>query len=189
MRTCILMLLFPVVLMAQTGNVSNPPQAQPAPSPTQSQPAIQASPNAMQQNPQQQEATNSDQFRAEVEEGVKHMLVSQIEAWNHQKLEGFMQGYWRSPDLTFFSGSSVTKGWEPTLQRYRQRYQSQGKEMGHLEFQDLNIDAVGRKAAVVTGSWQLTMSDGSKPHGLFTLIVKRMPGGWKIVHDHTSAAE
>src|SRR5260370_22700087 len=100
MRTCILMLLFPVVLTAQTGNVSNPPQAQPAPpSQTQSQPATQAAPNAVQQNAQQQEATNSDQFRADVEEGVKHMLVSQIEAWNHQKLEGFMQGYWRSPEF------------------------------------------------------------------------------------------
>jgi len=48
---------------------------------------------------------------------------------------------------------------------------------------------VGRKAAVVTGKWQLTMSDGKTPHGLFTLIVKRMPAGWKIVHDHTSVAE
>src|SRR5260370_5006625 len=126
MRPCILMLLFPVVLMAQTGNVSNPPQAQPAPSPTQSQPAIQASPNAMQQNPQQQEATNSDQFRAEVEEGVKHMLVSQIEAWNHQKLEGLMQGNWRSPALPFFSGSSVTKAAEPTFKADRHDLHSLG---------------------------------------------------------------
>jgi ketosteroid isomerase-like protein len=129
------------------------------------------------------------QFKAEAEEGIKHMLVSQVEAWNHGQIEGFMQGYWHSPELTFFSAGTVTKGWEPTLQRYRQRYQGQGKEMGHLDFQDLNIDLVGRKAAVVTGKWQLTMSDGKTPHGLFTLLVKRMPAGWKIVHDHTSAAE
>src|SRR5260370_12491085 len=129
------MFFFPLFLTAQPASDPTPPQAQPAPPyKTQSQPATQAAPNAVQQNAQQQEATNSDQFRADVEEGVKHMLVSQIEAWNHQKLEGFMQGYWRSPDLTFFSGASVTKGWEPTLQRYRQRYQSQGKEMGQLEF-------------------------------------------------------
>jgi beta-aspartyl-peptidase (threonine type) len=75
------------------------------------------------------------------------------------------------------------------LQRYRQRYQSQGKEMGQLVFQDLNIDILSRRAAVVTGKWQLTMSDGKQPHGLFTLIVKKMPAGWRIVHDHTSAAE
>jgi ketosteroid isomerase-like protein len=138
-----------------------------------------------QKNDDQQKETPDD-VRAEAEEGVKHMLVSQIEAWNHGKLEAFMSGYWHSPDLEFFSGTTVTKGWEPTLLRYRQRYQAQGKEMGHLEFQDLHVDVLGRKAAVVTGAWELTMSDGKKPHGLFTLIVKRMPGGWKIVHDHTS---
>jgi beta-aspartyl-peptidase (threonine type) len=134
-----------------------------------------------------QQPETPEEVRAGMEEGIKHILVSQIEAWNHGKLEGFMQGYWHSPDLTFFSGASITQGWEPTLLRYRQRYQAEGKEMGKLEFQDLKIDVLGRRAAVVTGKWQLTMSDGKQPHGLFTLVMKKMPGGWRIVHDHTSA--
>ncbi|HZD95234.1 MAG TPA: nuclear transport factor 2 family protein [Candidatus Sulfotelmatobacter sp.] len=125
-------------------------------------------------------------IRGDLEEGIKHLLVSQVEAWNHGKLEGFMQGYWQSPELTFFSSGTMTKGWQPTLERYRQRYQAEGKEMGKLEFQELNVDLLSRSSAVVTGKWQLTMSDGKQPHGLFTLILKRMPGGWRIVHDHTS---
>ncbi|HLW51928.1 MAG TPA: nuclear transport factor 2 family protein [Candidatus Angelobacter sp.] len=148
----------------------------------------QASPSPQPSKEAPQPGENQE-YRDEAEEGIKHMLVSQIEAWNQGQLEAFMQGYWRSTDLTFFSGASITQGWEPTLQRYRQRYKSQGKEMGQLQFQDLSIDVMSRKAAVVTGKFQLTMSDGSTPHGLFTLVVKRMPGGWKIVHDHTSAAE
>jgi hypothetical protein len=59
--------------------------------------------------------------------------------------------------------------------------------MGHLDFQDLDIDLLSRSSAVVTGRWKLTMSDGKTPHGLFTLIFKRFPEGWRIVHDHTSA--
>jgi len=163
-----------VALSANPGKPQNPSSPSPAQSPTPAQEAPQAE-------------ESQQPFRAEAEEGIKHMLVSQIEAWNHGRLEAFMQGYWRSPDLTFFSGATVTKGWESTLERYRQRYKSEGKEMGQLEFQDLNIDPLNRRTAVVTGQWQLTMSDGKKPHGLFTLIVKRMPGGWRIVHDHTSA--
>ncbi len=169
MRTQLLvLLLLPFFLPAQTGS-------RPATTQSQSQTA---------DNDQQQETTA--EMRADLEEGIKHTLVSQIEAWNHGRLEGFMQGYWHSPDLTFFSGTSVTKGWEPTLQRYHERYQSEHKEMGQLDFQDLAIDLLSRRSAVVTGKWELTMSDGKKPHGLFTLIVKRMPTGWKIVHDHTS---
>lgn len=129
----------------------------------------------------------SVEARAGTERAIRHVLVSQVEAWNHGNLENYMEGYWRSPDLTFFSGATVTKGWQPTLERYRQRYQANGKEMGHLDFQELEIDLLGRGSAVVTGRWQLTMSDGRKPHGLFTLIFRRMPEGWRIVHDHTSA--
>lgn len=127
------------------------------------------------------------QKRAGPEQAIKHVLLSQVDAWNHGRLEDYMQGYWRSPDLTFFSGGTVTKGWEPTLERYRKRYQGEGREMGRLDFQDLKIDVLGRRAAVVTGKWHLTTSDGKNPHGLFTLIFKRMPEGWRIMHDHTSA--
>lgn len=136
-----------------------------------------------------QQPENLEQLRAGGEEGIKHLLVSQVEAWNRGDLKGFMDGYWHSPDLTFFSGGTVSKGWNAALQRYEQRYQGTGKQMGKLDFQDLKIDMVGRQAAVVTGSWHLTMPDSKEPHGLFTLILKRMQNGWKIVHDHTSSAE
>ncbi|HKW77232.1 MAG TPA: nuclear transport factor 2 family protein [Terriglobales bacterium] len=141
-------------------------------------------------NTGQLESTQKSEIPAEarqnLEEGIKHLLVSQVEAWNRGDLEGFMHGYWNSPDLTFFSGSAVTKGWAPTLARYKQRYQSEGREMGKLEFQDLDIDLLSRRSAVVMGKWQLTMKTGQTPHGLFTLVLKRMPEGWRIVHDHTS---
>jgi ketosteroid isomerase-like protein len=48
---------------------------------------------------------------------------------------------------------------------------------------------LGQESAFVRGAWKLTMSDGKTPHGLFTLIFRKFPDGWKIIHDHTSAAE
>lgn len=120
------------------------------------------------------------------EKGIRQVLVAQVEAWNRGNLPEYMAGYWRSPDLVFFSGATVTRGWEPTLARYQQRYASAGKEMGKLEFSELHIEHLSPGAAVVTGKWQLTMSDGKQPHGLFTLLFKRRPEGWKIVHDHSS---
>jgi len=130
-----------------------------------------------------------DSAQSPPEEAIKHLLMVQVEAWNKGDLEGFMDGYWHSPDLTFFSGGNVAKGWQAALERYQHNYQGTGKEMGRLEFEELNIDLLGERAAVVRGKWRLTMSDGKTPHGLFTLIVKRLPNGWHIVHDHTSAAE
>lgn len=120
---------------------------------------------------------------------IEQVLNQQAGAWNRHDLEGFMAGYWNSPDLTFFSGAKVTSGWQATLERYRKTYQSEGKEMGRLEFSDLRIEPLGAEAALVRGAWHLTMSDGKTPHGLFTLIFRKFPAGWKIVHDHTSAAD
>jgi ketosteroid isomerase-like protein len=120
---------------------------------------------------------------------VEHVLRTQQEAWNHHNLDRFMAGYWNSSQLTFFSGANETSGWQATLERYRATYASPGHEMGRLEFSGLRIQMLGRDAAFVRGAWHLTLPDGKTPHGLFTLVLRKFPAGWKIVHDHTSAAE
>jgi ketosteroid isomerase-like protein len=120
---------------------------------------------------------------------VEQVLRLQQEAWNHHDLDGFMAGYWNSPELTFFSGAKEKQGWQATMDRYRATYTSPGHEMGQLNFSAMRIEMLGADAAFVRGAWQLTMSDGKTPHGLFTLIFRRFPDGWKIVHDHTSLAE
>jgi ketosteroid isomerase-like protein len=120
---------------------------------------------------------------------VESVMHRQQNAWNHHDLEGFMSGYWNSPELTFFSGPTTSSGWQATIERYRKKYQGEGREMGHLEFSDLNIQLLADDVAFVRGAWELTLADGKKPHGLFTLVFRKFPEGWKIVHDHTSAAE
>jgi ketosteroid isomerase-like protein len=118
--------------------------------------------------------------------GLRKILDDQTAAWNRGDLTGFMQGYWRSPEVTFFSGDTIIKGWEPTLQRYRDKYQSAGKEMGKLSFTEEKIQMLGPDAALVTARWHLAMTDGKKLEGLTTLLCKRLPEGWQIVHDHSS---
>ena len=120
---------------------------------------------------------------------VRALLDAQVAAWNRGDLEGFMAGYWRSPELVFCSGATVTKGWEATLERYRKRYQAEGREMGQLRFESLEVERLGPDAAFARGEYWLRLGDGQQPHGRFTLVLRRLPGAWRIVHDHTSAAE
>jgi beta-aspartyl-peptidase (threonine type) len=118
---------------------------------------------------------------------ILRLLESQVDAWNRKDLEGYMAGYWDSPELVFFSDGVRTMGWTSTLRRYRERYQGEGREMGRLSFSGLQINMLGPREAYVVGEWRLEMSDGSEPGGLFTLILRKLPEqGWRIVHDHTS---
>jgi beta-aspartyl-peptidase (threonine type) len=123
----------------------------------------------------------------DVKTSVEKVLRTQQDAWNRRDLEAFMSGYWNSPDLTFFSGAQRTSGWQAALDRYRRVYQSEGKEMGKLEFSNLQIEPLSGDGAFVRGAWHLTTSDGKNPHGLFTLVFRKFPDGWKIIHDHTAA--
>jgi uncharacterized protein (TIGR02246 family) len=117
---------------------------------------------------------------------IRKMMEQQQAAWNRKDLEAFMSGYWNSPDLTFFSGAREAKGWQAALDRYKKAYQSAGHEMGRLEFTNLRIEMLCPDAAFVRGEFRLTMSDGKKPQGLFTLVLRKVPEGWKIVHDHSA---
>ncbi|OWK38309.1 YybH family protein [Fimbriiglobus ruber] len=119
---------------------------------------------------------------------IRAVLDAQADAWNAGDLDGFMTGYWNSEELKFYSGGDVTKGWQGTLDRYRRKYQSKDAEMGHLEFTDLEIEVLGPDVAIVRGRWKLTRSKDS-PSGLYTLLIRRFSDGWKIVSDHTSAAD
>lgn len=129
----------------------------------------------------------NDEIKVSLE--VTKVLASQMKAWNDHDLDAFMSGYWNSPELTFFSGANQRRGWQETMDRYKATYQGPGHEMGKLEFANMQVQALGPEAAFVRGAWHLTMPDGKTPHGLFTLVFRKFPDGWKIVHDHTSAAD
>ena len=119
---------------------------------------------------------------------VRRLLDAQVTAWNHGDLEGFMKGYWKSDSLTFYSGGNVSHGWQVTLERYRKRYQSEGREMGTLVFDLHDVTLPARGQALVRGGWSLKLKDG-EPRGLFTLWLRWFPdAGWRVVHDHSSAA-
>ena len=120
------------------------------------------------------------------EAAIRKVLQSQVEAWNRHDLEGFMAGYWNSPELTFFSGATETKGWQATLDRYRKKYQAPDAEMGKLQMTDIQVEMLRPRSAFVRGRWQLALSNGKQPHGLFTLIFREFPEGWRVVHDHSS---
>lgn len=117
---------------------------------------------------------------------IRAALKRQEADWNKGDLEAFLTGYWNSPRVVFQSGGDRYDGWEAMRERYRERYKGEGKAMGRVAFSRIDIEPLGPAAALARGAWRLTLPDGSHPGGLFTLIFRHFPDGWKIVHDHTS---
>ncbi len=116
------------------------------------------------------------------------VLSAQVEAWNRGDLEAFLDGYWRSEKTVFAGGDRVYVGFENMARRYREAYPTREK-MGRLTFSKLDFMQLEDDRAVVTGSWELQRAadETARPGGVFTLIWRWFPEGWKIVHDHTSS--
>jgi ketosteroid isomerase-like protein len=126
-------------------------------------------------------------FQPADRDAVKGVLEHQANAWNQGDLEGYMRGYAQADWIVFTSGSKIRRGWQETHDAFQKKYAQNPAAMGKLVFEVLSIDPIGADGAVVLGNWTLTNSP-SDGRGVFSVVLERRPDGWKIIHDHTSAA-
>jgi ketosteroid isomerase-like protein len=115
---------------------------------------------------------------------ILEVLKNQQSNWNKGDVDDFLEGYWRSPELTFSGTGGIARGWEAVRARYKKNYGDR-ETMGQLQFADLEFRFLGPDAALVLGHWHLTRAKGDIG-GVFSLVWQRFPEGWRIVHDHTS---
>jgi uncharacterized protein (TIGR02246 family) len=118
---------------------------------------------------------------------IQSVLTAQQEAWNRGDIDAFMNGYAQSASTLFISGDEVTRGWDTVRERYRKKYSDRSK-MGTLTFSEIEVIPLSPDSAVVLGRWKLQRAK-DQPHGRFTLVFKRPAEGWRIIVDHTSAAQ
>ena len=118
---------------------------------------------------------------------VRAVWNAQVDAWNRGDLDAFMAGYWNSPDLVFFSNRTETRGWQQTLDRYRARYKAEGRQMGTLDFPQLEFKVLGPEAVLARGTRRLKMPDGMESRGMTSVTFQKRPEGWRIIHDHSSS--
>ena len=123
--------------------------------------------------------TAQDQARAQAQ--VKAMLHQAADDWTANDLDGFMRSYLDSPSLRFAHPKGITLGYDTVKERY-----AKSIAKSDLTFSDLDVMVLAPDAAVAFGRFHNHGKDGSYATGLFTLVVRKIDGQWKIVHDHSS---
>lgn len=132
------------------------------------------------------------QATASDEAAIRSAIDQQSAAWNRADIPGFMQIYEDSPDTTFI-GQNIGKGFNSIMERYKKNYTNR-EQMGTLTFSNLEIHLLpiscGRSEfALVTGHFHLERTargEAKKDDGVFSLVWRKGPQGWKIILDHTS---
>ena len=118
---------------------------------------------------------------------IRTMMKDSETVWNRGDLVAFASFYEDSPETTFMGKEVVRGGTKAILDRYRRSYPTPGA-MGTLTFSEIEVRPLAEGLALVTGKFALkrTAAGGGDASGRYTLIVRRTPSGWKIIHDHTS---
>ena len=121
---------------------------------------------------------------ADVEDEIEALLKAQQQAWNAGDLEGYMDFFWKSDDLRFASGGIVTTGWDAVMESYQRRYGGADK-MGKADFDLDEVKELSETHAIAFGSWEIDREEGDV-EGLFTLLLEKRQGAWKITALHSS---
>jgi len=116
---------------------------------------------------------------------IRGVLTAQQEAWNRGDVDAFLDGYWHSDKTAFAGTQGIVRGWEGLRERYRKSYPGR-REMGTLAFSELEVTPLCADAALALGHWHLDREAGPVG-GVFSLVLRRFPEGWRIIADHTSA--
>ena len=120
------------------------------------------------------------------------MLQASADAWNRGDLDGFLRDY--APDATFVGSRGLIHGVAEIRRMYAEGYWRTGTAPDSLRFEILDVHETGRSpsgtsTAAAIGRYTLYDRASGNPTGtgLFTLLLERNNGAWRILHDHSSA--
>jgi len=120
-----------------------------------------------------------------IKEEILQFLKNHADAWNNGNINAYLEFYWKSDLLSFQSGNKRLYGWKKLLDRYKKSYFKDGQIPPKLTYGDLDIRIISEDYVYVLGRWKVFQND-SISEGVYTIILRRMPEGWKIIHDHSS---
>ncbi len=139
--------------------------------------------------------SNGETSDAETAQGgpaseVEAMLLASAASWNGGDLDGFLDDYWPSEDLTFSGGTGVTRGWDNVRTRYLETYWAPDAARDSLRFEEIEVMELGEEHALALGRYVLFQPGEEEivtATGHFSLVLQRVEDRWEILHDHTSA--
>ena len=114
------------------------------------------------------------------------MLARSAGAWNAGDLAGFVSDYVDDSTTSFMAGGRPRYGYDWIRSNYAPRFEP-GAERDSLHFERVVARALGPGYAMATARFVLTRGDSTTGSGPFTLVLQRIDGRWKILHDHTSS--
>ena len=116
---------------------------------------------------------------------IAAMMDRSAVAWNRGDLDGFMEDYAPGAGTTYIGGRGLLRGPAAIRAAYAPRF-APGVQRGTLRFEALAVDLLAPGVAHAIATYVLTAGDSTIGRGPTSLVMRRLDGRWRIVHDHSS---
>jgi uncharacterized protein (TIGR02246 family) len=117
---------------------------------------------------------------------VHEVMIKMLDRWNAHDIEGYMETYWKSPELLVVVDSEQFDGWQQLHDSYVNGYPDRAT-MGFIEPARIQVRLLKPDLALALTWWTINFpSSHKKVVGNTTMNLQKFDDGWKIVASHTS---
>jgi uncharacterized protein (TIGR02246 family) len=131
----------------------------------------------------------SDAERATRRDEISAMLAHAAASWNRGDLDAFVDDYLPGAETTFIGSRGVLRGPVEIRAAYAPRFAPSGVR-DSLSFELIDVDPLAPDALNVIARYTLARRvagrDSVTARGPTSLVMRRVDGRWRIVHDHSS---
>jgi uncharacterized protein (TIGR02246 family) len=117
---------------------------------------------------------------------VYGILLKMLERWNAHDVEGYMEVYWKSPELLVVVDAEQFNGWQQLHDSYINGYPDR-IAMGFIQPKRIQVKLLKPDLALALTWWSVSFpSSKQEVVGDSTMNLQKFDDGWKIVASHTS---
>ena len=113
------------------------------------------------------------------------MMDSSARAWNRGQLDAFVSDYMEGEGTTYIGSRGIVRGPAAIREVYAPRF-APGGVRDSLSFERVEVDLLAPDLANTIAWYVLMRGDSVTARGPTSLVMRRVRGAWKIVHDHSS---
>ena len=112
---------------------------------------------------------------------VYGILLKMLDRWNAHDIEGYMEVYWKSPELLVVVDAEQFNGWQQLHDSYINGYPDRGA-MGFIQPKRIQVKLLKPDLALARTWWSVTFpSSKQEMVGDSTMNLQKFDDGWKIV--------
>ena len=131
---------------------------------------------------------NPSVFKPDAQQ-VYEVLLKMLDRWNAHDIEGYLEVYWKSPELLVVVDSEQFNGWQQLHDSYINGYPNQSA-MGIIEPASVQVKLLKPDLAIALTWWAFNFPGSrQKVVGNTTMNLQKFDEGWKIVASHSSTAK